>query len=144
MRRLDNMQLKSSNKLYTKYAFDIRFEVNFPSYINGLETIHNQNLLWVYLEKPTREKLNIVSKKFPIHELNMEDCLSKNQLPKIDRYDDHIFVILQFPTTICQIIESDKTQITKVTKTYKMQFNLWNSFSSPTSMLSLQRLRPFL
>jgi len=73
--------------------------VNFPSYIKGLETIHNRNLLWVYLEKPTRERLEIISKKFPIHELNMEDCLSKNQLPKIDRYDDHVFVILQFPTT---------------------------------------------
>jgi magnesium transporter len=55
--------------------------------------------MWVYLEKPTREKLEMISKKFPIHELNMEDCLSKNQLPKIDRYDDHVFVILQFPTT---------------------------------------------
>ncbi|WP_231129040.1 magnesium transporter CorA family protein [Candidatus Nitrosocosmicus hydrocola] len=73
--------------------------MDFPRYINGLETIHNQKLLWVYLEKPTREKLEMISKKFPIHELNMEDCLSKNQLPKIDRYDDHVFVILQFPTT---------------------------------------------
>jgi magnesium transporter len=85
--------------------------VDFPSYINGLETIHNQNLLWVYLEKPTREKLNIVSKKFPIHELNMEDCLSKNQLPKIDRYDDHIFVILQFPTTIKEQTTSSFSQL---------------------------------
>jgi magnesium transporter len=73
--------------------------VDFPSYINGLEAIHNRDLLWVYLEKPTREKLELISKKFPIHELNMEDCLSKNQLPKIDRYEDHVFVILQFPTT---------------------------------------------
>ncbi len=73
--------------------------MDFPKYINGLETIHNRNLLWVSLEKPTREKLEVISKKFPVHELNLEDCLSKNQLPKIDRYDDHIFVILQFPTS---------------------------------------------
>ena len=72
----------------------------FPNYVDGLESITNQNLLWINLEKPTREKLDIIAKKFPIHELNIEDCLSKNQLPKIDRYDDHIFVILQFPTTI--------------------------------------------
>ena len=61
--------------------------------------IRNRDLFWVNLEKPTREKLELLSKTFPIHELNMEDCLSKNQLPKIDRYEDHVFVILQFPTT---------------------------------------------
>jgi magnesium transporter len=54
--------------------------------------------LWINIEQPTREKMDLVSKNFPIHELNVEDCLSKNQLPKIDRYEDHIYVILLFPT----------------------------------------------
>ena len=49
---------------------------------------------------PLEKNWILVSKNFPIHELNIEDCLSKNQLPKIDRYDDHIFVILQFPTSL--------------------------------------------
>src|SRR6187551_3497520 len=89
----------SPNTLYTKLTIVYRFELDFPDYVNGLETINNQNLSWVYLERPTREKMDIVSKNFPIHELNIEDCLSKNQLPKIDRYDDHVFIILQFPTT---------------------------------------------
>jgi magnesium transporter len=70
-----------------------------PSHIKGLEDIHNDNLLWVNIEKPTREKMDAISHGFALHELNIEDCLSKNQLPKIDRYDDHIFIILQFPTT---------------------------------------------
>lgn len=73
--------------------------MDFPSYIKGLEAIRNRDFFWVYLEKPTREKLEFIAKKFPIRELNIEDCLSKNQLPKIDRYEDHVFVILQFPTT---------------------------------------------
>ena len=70
-----------------------------PSHIKGLEEIHNDNLLWVNIDKPTREKMDAISHSFALHELNIEDCLSKNQLPKIDRYDDHIFIILQFPTT---------------------------------------------
>jgi len=70
-----------------------------PSHIKGLEDIHNDNLLWVNIEKPTREKMDTIAHGFALHELNIEDCLSKNQLPKIDRYDDHIFIILQFPTT---------------------------------------------
>jgi magnesium transporter len=39
-----------------------------------------------------------ISERFPFHELNLEDCLSKIQIPKIDRYEDHAFVILNFPT----------------------------------------------
>lgn len=85
--------------------------MDFPNYVNGLETITNQDLLWVYLERPTREKMDIVSKKFPIHELNIEDCLSKNQLPKIDRYDDHIFVILQFPNSLKERATPSFTQL---------------------------------
>jgi magnesium transporter len=38
-----------------------------------------------------------LAEKFPFHELNLEDSLSKIQIPKIDRYEDHIFVILNFP-----------------------------------------------
>ncbi len=64
-----------------------------PSHIKGLEEIHNDNLLWVNIDKPTREKMDAISHSFALHELNIEDCLSKNQLPKIDRYDDHIFII---------------------------------------------------
>jgi magnesium transporter len=100
-----------SNQLYIKKTIVKRFEVYFPNYISGLETIQNQNLSWIYLEKPTREKIDIISKKFPIHELNIEDCLSKNQLPKIDRYDDHVFVILQFPTTTKDRAASNFSQL---------------------------------
>lgn len=88
-----------------------RFELDFSKYVDGLETINNQNLLWVYLERPTREKMDIVSRNFPIHELNIEDCLSKNQLPKIDRYDDHIFIILQFPTSLKERSAPNFTQL---------------------------------
>lgn len=67
--------------------------------MHGLRPIVNKGLEWIYIDQPTREKLDTLAKKYPLHELNIEDCLSKNQLPKIDRYDDHVFIILQFPTT---------------------------------------------
>ena len=67
--------------------------------VQELEPIVNKGLEWIYIDQPTRDKLDTLSKKYPLHELNIEDCLSKNQLPKIDRYDDHVFIILQFPTT---------------------------------------------
>lgn len=82
-----------------------------PSHIKGLEEIHNDNLLWVNIEKPTREKMDAIAHGFALHELNIEDCLSKNQLPKIDRYDDHIFIILQFPTTQKEITSPRFSQL---------------------------------
>jgi magnesium transporter len=64
----------------------------------GLESITNKRLTWVNIQKPTREKMNILEESYLFHELNIEDCLSKIQIPKIDRYEDHIFVILHFPS----------------------------------------------
>jgi len=64
-----------------------------------IETITNKNLTWIDVMKPNRDKINILAQKYPFHELNLEDCLSKIQIPKIDKYQDHMFVILHFPTT---------------------------------------------
>src|SRR6476660_4130364 len=64
----------------------------------GFESIANKSLTWVDIQKPTRKKMKILEESYLFHELNIEDCLSKIQIPKIDRYEDHIFVILNFPS----------------------------------------------
>ena len=38
-----------------------------------------------------------LGQRYGFHELNLADCLSKIKIPKIDRYESHIFVILHFP-----------------------------------------------
>jgi len=65
---------------------------------SGIEWTRNDKLLWINIEKPTREKMSMLELHYHFHELNIEDCLSKIQLPKVDRYDDHVFVIFHFPT----------------------------------------------
>lgn len=67
-------------------------------YYDQPDSITNKNLTWIDIQKPTRKKLQILEGKYPFHELNIEDCLSKIQIPKIDKYQDHIFIILHFPT----------------------------------------------
>jgi magnesium transporter len=64
----------------------------------GIESISNGKLTWINIEKPTREKMKTLERYYSFHELNLEDCLSKIQIPKVDRYEDHVFVILHFPT----------------------------------------------
>ena len=60
--------------------------------------IKNNGFIWIDIAKPTRNEMKKLAERFPFHELNLEDCLSKIQIPKIDRYEDHVFVILNFPT----------------------------------------------
>jgi magnesium transporter len=64
------------------------------------ETITNKVLTWINIENPTRESMGEVARQgYHFHELNIEDSLSKIQIPKIDRLKDYIFVVLHFPTT---------------------------------------------
>jgi magnesium transporter len=64
----------------------------------GVLELKNNGFIWIDIVKPNRDEMKKLGERFPFHELNLEDCLSKFQIPKIDRYKDHIFVILNFPT----------------------------------------------
>jgi magnesium transporter len=62
-----------------------------------LQEIGNNGFTWVDVGKPAKADMVELGRRFHFHELNLADCLSKIQIPKIDRYEDHIFVILHFP-----------------------------------------------
>jgi len=61
------------------------------------ELVRANGLVWIDIKQPSRHDLDILGQIFHFHDLNLEDCVSKIQLPKIDRYEDHMFVILNFP-----------------------------------------------
>ena len=63
-----------------------------------LETISSNGVQWINLQKPSFADMSTLGQKYPFQRLNLEDSLSKIQIPKIDRYADHIFIILHFPT----------------------------------------------
>jgi magnesium transporter len=60
--------------------------------------VKNNGFIWIDIVKPNRDEMKKIAERFPFHELNLEDCLSKIQIPKIDRYEDHAFAIVNFPT----------------------------------------------
>src|ERR671938_1422406 len=64
----------------------------------NFETITNNGLTWIDIQNPTHSKIDILGRKYFFHELNLEDCLSKRQIPKMDKYPDHIFAVLHFPS----------------------------------------------
>lgn len=62
-----------------------------------VETIQGEKFAWIDLQNPDRTDVEELAKKFNFNELNIEDCMTKFELPKLDSYDDHFFVILHFP-----------------------------------------------
>lgn len=63
----------------------------------GVATVQWENLRWVNIERPTRAEMTHLRQEFGFHPLALDDCLSRIQLPKIDEYSDHIFLVFHFP-----------------------------------------------
>jgi magnesium transporter len=49
-------------------------------------------VVWLDLLTPTREDLALVTEELGLHELAIDDALNENQRPKLDRYQDHLFL----------------------------------------------------
>ena len=64
---------------------------------HSVQTITNNNLTWIDVQNPTRNVMQQLAEKYHFHELSIEDCLSKIEIPKIDKYTDHIFTTIHFP-----------------------------------------------
>lgn len=62
-----------------------------------IETIQGQNFTWTDLQNPDRSDIEDLAAKYNFNSLNIEDCVTKFELPKLDSYADHFFVILHFP-----------------------------------------------
>jgi len=62
-----------------------------------LKSIKGKNFVWVNVDNPTPSILNSLLEMYPFHHLDVEDCISKIQLSKIDEYRDYLFIILHFP-----------------------------------------------
>jgi len=54
-------------------------------------------LTWVDIERPTEQETEYLAQHYPFHPLNLDDVLSRIQRPKIDEYEDHLFIVLRFP-----------------------------------------------
>ncbi len=62
-----------------------------------MEKIETRKFTWINIEKPDEKIVDFLQKKYGFHELNLEDCLSTVQRPKIDSQDDYVFIVLHFP-----------------------------------------------
>jgi len=83
---------KTEKKLIEKVTLK-----KIPSYINNPEY-----LLWTDIENPSKENMQFLIEHFHFHPLDIEDCLSIIERPKLDEYDDYFFLVMHIPFFVKQ------------------------------------------
>jgi magnesium transporter len=63
----------------------------------NVETVEGSGLRWLHIERPRPADRAWLEEHFDFHPLDYEDVYSRNQRPKVDEYDDYLFVVLHFP-----------------------------------------------
>ncbi len=76
-----------------------------------IENIQGNEFAWIDLQNPDRKDVEKLATKYNFNELNIEDCMTKFELPKLDSYDNHFFVILHFPPLAQKIGISKNSQL---------------------------------
>lgn len=62
------------------------------------ETIQYGRVIWTNIERVTPQDVQDLRENYPhFHPLDLEDLLSRIERPKLDEYDDYLFVVMHFP-----------------------------------------------
>ncbi|HSW42061.1 MAG TPA: magnesium transporter CorA family protein [Patescibacteria group bacterium] len=64
----------------------------------AVATVEDNGLRWIHIERPRLAEREWLTAHFDFHPLAFEDLVSRNQRPKVDVYDDYLFIILYFPS----------------------------------------------
>lgn len=62
----------------------------------NVESITWGGLTWLNIVPPTEREIEYLAKNYPFHSLDLDDCLSRQQRPKLDVYQDYLFLIFHF------------------------------------------------
>src|ERR671916_681780 len=62
-----------------------------------VEVVEAGGLRWVNIERPRAVDQAWLEEQFEFHPLDYEDVFSRNQRPKVDEYDEYLFIVLHFP-----------------------------------------------
>jgi magnesium transporter len=94
------------NALYRKGV-----RVPVESEISDLAAVRQRcgpdDFVWVGLHEPEQSELNEVAEIFGLHPLAVEDAVKAHQRPKLERYDDSLFLILK---TLWYVDEEDAVE----------------------------------
>jgi magnesium transporter len=77
------------------YVDGVRREGKLP--LGGALAAANKTggFVWIGLHEPSNHELSGLAKEFGLHPLAVEDAVNAHQRPKVDRYDNDLFVVLK-------------------------------------------------
>jgi magnesium transporter len=71
---------------------------------NGLEEVSRNSIpellrgadtpLWFHFDQPTEEELRLLQEALKIHPLTLEDVVNQNQRPKIESFEDYVYLAI--------------------------------------------------
>jgi magnesium transporter len=63
--------------------------------------LEKDSITWIHLQGPAQaETIKKIGDIFELHPLSLEDILNKGQRPKIEEYDDLLFIIMSMPIEV--------------------------------------------
>ncbi|OBF07122.1 magnesium/cobalt transporter CorA [Mycobacterium sp. 852002-10029_SCH5224772] len=63
--------------------------------VREIETQGHEGFVWVGLREPSQAQMQEVADVFGLHPLAVEDAVCAHQRPKVERYDDTLFLVLK-------------------------------------------------
>jgi magnesium transporter len=67
--------------------------------------------VWIGITDPTTEEMRALQECYDLHPLAVEDAIVADQLPKVDVYDDQLFVVARTARLVGETIEYGETAI---------------------------------
>lgn len=64
--------------------------------------VEHGGMRWYDIQRPTPADLDYLKDEFGVHPLLIDDIVSRSQRPKLDIYDDYLFVVMHFPVHLKQ------------------------------------------
>ncbi len=63
----------------------------------SMRTVIENKVSWINIVDPSQEDIEHLRRYYPFHPLDLEDCLSSIERPKVDEYENYLFIVMHFP-----------------------------------------------
>ena len=63
--------------------------------VRGVDYSDHKTFVWIGLHEPDEHQMQAVAEVFHLHPLAVEDAIHAHQRPKLERYDDTLFLVLK-------------------------------------------------
>ncbi len=94
------------------YKTDDYIETELRAADECLPYLSKDSVTWLHLEGPMRaETIKNIGNIFELHPLTLEDVLNKGQRPKVEDYDNLMFIIMSVPVEVNGKIEIEQLSI---------------------------------